>query len=90
MPSAQLDNDSKYDNLVNLYLALERQKYSGEANPKHAECQKFESVSEALEWLRGDKEPSINNQIAAKTNVLITGSLYLVGLALKLLEYKID
>ena len=85
MPSAQLDNDSKYDNLVKLYLSLERQKYSNEPSAKHADCNKFDSVSEALDWLREDA-----GQGQAKTNVLITGSLYLVGLALKLLNYKID
>lgn len=85
MPSAQSDTDSKYDNLVKLYLSLERQKYSNEPNAKHAECNKFESVSEALNWLREDA-----GQGQVKTNVLITGSLYLVGLALKLLNYKID
>lgn len=37
-----------------------------------------------------DEEEEKNNQQQKKTNVLITGSLYLVGLTLKVLNFKTD
>lgn len=103
MPSVVLDTDSKYDHLIELYLKLHSEKHEyrdKNNNFENPNCKIFDNVLEALNWLTMSKDPSLREQLenvtddgskeAKKTNVLITGSLYLVGLSLKVLNYKID
>ena len=47
----------------------------------------FSNIFDSLNWLTKDNNSNNGDE---KINVLITGSLYLVGLSLKVLEYKID
>ena len=69
---------TKYENLIELFKSLHKEKYDGQT----AECKYFSNIEDSLEWLTNSKRQ--------KTNILVTGSLYLVGLVLKVLNYEID
>lgn len=101
MPSATLDTDNKYQKLMETYQQLKSERNS---NIK-ADCKLFDNILESLLWLTECKDNQLNkyhhtnhttNNIESngakdrKINVLITGSLYLVGLSLKVLNFKID
>ncbi len=108
MPTAALDTDLKYHQMLKLCLEMHKKKNA------QIKCQIFENVLEGLNWATESKDQILMNQVTSrqsayssygneevstkplvdqqngqKTNVLITGSLYLVGLALKVLNYKI-
>ena len=79
MPSASLDTDAKYTNLVEIYNNLNKATDTSKSKI-------FENVFEALNWLTDQKDQMLTTQqnstnvnIDQKINVLITGSLYLVG-----------
>ena len=98
MPSVSLDTDDKYTNLVEIYQSLN-------TNSPKDNCRIFENVFEALDWLTDNREPEIVKSAGSsdtclystnknangdkKINILVTGSLYLVGLSLKVLNFKI-
>jgi folylpolyglutamate synthase/dihydropteroate synthase len=64
----------KYDQMINSL---------NEAKNNNIDYKIFSNISDSLKWLTTrNREEEIN--------VLITGSLYLVGLSLKLLDHKID
>lgn len=94
MSKAADENNIKYNVLVDIFAKLCRERH---ATP---EIKKFDNILESLNWLtRGQddvlakqlrNETATNRSHSQKTNVLITGSLYLVGLSLKVLQYKID
>ncbi len=101
MPSASLENEEKYKNLIDSYIRLKRHKKPEDENNNNINCQLFENILESLIWLTESRDQNLTKQLLisekAKTegknqkiNVLITGSLYLVGLSLKILNYKID
>ena len=84
MPSSFLDTDAKYDTLVKLFDdELKQRDADYQMRNKNQEHRRFESVCDALEWLTPTND-------SVKVNVLITGSLYLCGLALKALDFKIN
>ena len=103
MPSAQLDTDTKYSNLVDTYNRLYSERYQSlEQKPN---CKIFENILESLDWLTNGTDQYLNDLLQnyskietsnlidhndRKINVLVTGSLYLVGLTLKVLHFKID
>ena len=99
MPSTILDTDIKYTHLVDIYNDLKKTNQDKQYKESQSKCQIFESVYEALNWLTDFNDPILNKKIAGenseqinsgeKVNVLITGSLYLVGLSLKCLNYEI-
>ena len=64
-------------------------KETADAAAAAANCQIFNNVSDAIEWLTA-KHTVKDDVSTTNTNVVITGSLYLVGLALKVLNFKID
>ena len=74
----QNENITKYENLIQLFKSLHMEKYDGH----EAQCKYFSNIEDSLEWL--------SNSSTQKTNILVTGSLYLVGLVLKVLSYEID
>jgi folylpolyglutamate synthase/dihydropteroate synthase len=110
MPTAVLDNDQKYQNMLEVCLKMNRK-----TNSK-LKCKIFENVLEALMWATESRDANLQQQMTIgrsaypnhenihslisvseqetqngqKINVLVTGSLYLVGLALKVLNYKIS
>lgn len=96
MPSAALDTDSKYISLLNLCQSVSKTN----TNWRNVKCELFDNVQDSLIWLTESKDSSLTNKHMVdgeltsdnnqRINVLITGSLYLVGLALKVLDYKID
>ncbi len=131
MPSALLDNDEKYKNLIESYTKIQNEiafttknDESNEknqliceskiANIKKSECRVFDNIFDSLVWLTEQNDKNLfknykksnnnNNNIVnnfateadkkndkkSKINVLITGSLYLVGLSLQVLNAKID
>jgi hypothetical protein len=100
MPAAALDTDEKYTKLVQTYNELIEAKRLAAANDDCAnnnplanekrtahECKIFDNVSGSIEWLLSTPEPT---GVDTHTNIVITGSLYLVGLSLKVLNFKID
>jgi hypothetical protein len=92
----KIDNKEKYVNLVD--TLIEMQHRSDQKNNSNYKI--FENVFEALMWLTEGKDENLLKQASIfesapvltdqnqKVNVLITGSLYLVGLALKVLGFK--
>ena len=84
MPSASLDTDAKYTKLVELYANLN----AASDATSDSKCKIFENVFEALNWLTDLNTTHTNTE--ENINVLVTGSLYLVGLSLKVLNFKID
>lgn len=111
MPSVVLDTDSKYQNMLDNFLALNNEKFAGKnLESRNPECKIFDNVLESLVWLTKSQDQSLLGQLnksrqtsendidnfpieikdSEKINVLITGSLYLVGLSLKVLDFKID
>lgn len=85
-----VEDTSKYDLLINSFNEIKKELKI----EKSIECKVFLNVCEAISWLTNGKEPAIDayedsNKTSVNTNVLITGSLYLVGLSLKVLEQKI-
>lgn len=108
MPSAILDNDEKYEKLLNLYKELK--KIDNNNNEKAFKVTIADNILEGLNWLTESRDEDLlkklseyNNHKFMQTNqtfpnldqdeninVLITGSLYLVGLTLKVLNFKID
>ena len=98
MPSASLDSDEKYEKLLLSYLNLCSSKKNDSYNKSN--CKLFDNILESLIWLTEHKDKNLLeqqqenlsnfNDEKQKTNVLITGSLYLVGLALKVLNFKTD
>ena len=99
MPSASLDSDEKYEKLLLSYLNLCSSKKNDSYNKSN--CKLFDNILESLIWLTEHKDKNLLeqqqqenlsnfNDEKQKTNVLITGSLYLVGLALKVLKFKTD
>ena len=59
-------------------------------------CEIFSNIFDSLYWLTNGMEPMVGGELKnelsdrKRINVLITGSLYLVGLSLKVLEQKIN
>jgi hypothetical protein len=108
MPNVFLDNDLKYNNLVDTYKKIFEEKYKDKnIKFKESSCKIFDNIFEALNWITDNKDDSLVNKLEklkgsslkenynqsnnkSKINVVITGSLYLVGLSLKVLNYKID
>ncbi|CAF0706126.1 unnamed protein product [Brachionus calyciflorus] len=106
MPSVVLDNDEKYENLLKMYINLADEKYKkcDVNNNEHFESksQVFDNILESLDWLTDSRDEVLRKKLSEtkavctssdndqNINVLITGSLYLVGLALKVLRFKID
>lgn len=106
MPNSMLDTDEKYTKLAQTYSKLEAEKILNPDNDLlKSKCKIFDNILEALNWLTQRKDDTLKNQLNfnekltptdnitnnnEKINVLITGSLYLVGLSLKVLKYKID
>ena len=106
MPSASLDSDVKYQKLIQTNQDLCSSKNKNDSNNNNnshnkSNCKLFDNILESLIWLTENKDKNLLAQIShknelvytkerQKTNVLITGSLYLVGLALKVLNYKTD
>ncbi len=97
MPSASLDSDEKYEKLLLSYLNLCSSKKNDSYNKSN--CKLFDNILESLIWLTEHKDKNLLEQQQSlsnfndekqKTNVLITGSLYLVGLALKVLKFETD
>ncbi len=100
MPSASLDSDEKYEKLLLSYLNLCSSKKNDSYNKSN--CKLFDNILESLIWLTEHKDKNLLeqqqqqqslsnfNDEKQKTNVLITGSLYLVGLALKVLKFETD
>ena len=97
MPSASLDSDEKYEKLLQSYLNLCSPKKNDSYNKSN--CKLFDNILDSLIWLTEHKDKNLLEQQKnlsnfndenQKTNVLITGSLYLVGLALKVLKFKTD
>ena len=115
MPSVALDNDAKYQNLLDLCIEMSKEKNGENAR---SNFKIFGNILEALNWLTESKDATLTMQLdndfsaysmqqshletvlsgkninesmntSEKINVLITGSLYLVGLSLKVLNYKI-
>jgi folylpolyglutamate synthase/dihydropteroate synthase len=76
MPAVALDTESKYQRLLELCNEM------NEKRGRNVKTEVFDSVLEALNW-------ASYSDRTIKTNVLITGSLYLVGLSLKVLNYRI-
>jgi hypothetical protein len=102
MPMAALDNDDKYTNLVKNLIEIQETSDKSNNNQAALNYKIFENVFEALMWLTcgNDEtllkqapnfqfEPQLIEKQKQKVNVLITGSLYLVGLSLKVLDFKI-
>lgn len=101
-----LDTDEKYTKLAQTYSKLEAEKsLNSDDDLFKSKCKIFDNILEALNWLTQRKDDTLKNQLNfnekltptdentnnnEKINVLITGSLYLVGLSLKVLKYKID
>ena len=97
-----LDTDEKYTKLAQTYSKLEAEKSLEPDCLLKSKCKIFDNILEALNWLTQRKDDTLKNQlnfnekliptdnINEKINVLVTGSLYLVGLSLKVLKYKID
>jgi hypothetical protein len=85
------DDGLKYDELISSFNEIKN-----ELNiQKKIDCKIFSNIFESINWLTNGMEPLLsdqnnNNNDNQKINVLITGSLYLVGLSLKVLEQKID
>ena len=104
MPKATLDTDLKYTSLMETYLKLSQLDENSNNSNEKPSCQIFESILEGLDWLTNGKDASIaaklnelnlnptknSSESCSKVNVVITGSLYLVGLSLKVLNFKID
>ena len=103
-PMDALDNDDKYINLVKTFLEIQHIKFDENNNPQpDLNYKMFENVFESLMWLTNGSDETLLKQVSnfqsefqpavpeqpQKINVLITGSLYLVGLALKVLGFKI-
>ena len=103
-PMDALDNDDKYINLVKTFLEIQHIKFDENNNPQpDLNYKMFENVFESLMWLTNGSDETLLKQVSnfqpefqpavpeqpQKVNVLITGSLYLVGLALKVLGFKI-
>jgi folylpolyglutamate synthase len=92
MPMQKLENEDKYRKLIETFLDLQidriRQEATTDKNNNIDEginYKIFDNVQESLEWLTCEEVKS-----GERLNVLVTGSLYLVGLALKVLEFKMD
>ena len=103
-PMDALDNDDKYINLDKTFLEIQHIKFDENKNPQpDLNYKMFENVFESLMWLTNGSDETLLKQVSnfqpefqpavpeqpQKINVLITGSLYLVGLALKVLGFKI-
>ena len=103
-PMDALDNDDKYINLVKTFLEIQHIKFDENNHPQpDLNYKMFENVFESLMWLTNGSDETLLKQVSnfqpefqpavpeqpQKINVLITGSLYLVGLALKVLGFKI-
>lgn len=106
MPSADLDTNEKYQNLINSFLNLQIKQPSRDTNNnnKKINYKVFTNVLDSLAWLTNGSDGNLvkkyqsvelsdlnlANANANKTNknvnVLITGSLYLVGLSLQVLD----
>ena len=103
MPSASLDSDEKYKKLLQLYQDLYSSKYKQQDKNNKSTCKLFDNIFDSLIWLTQSQdknflsklnEPvssySFSNTNQPQINVLVTGSLYLVGLTLKVLNFKTD
>ena len=106
MPSAIFDSDRKYTNLVEICKDLNKTNDHSNSQSNNAlgeKCQIFENVFDALDWLTDSSDPTLESPLKNKNlncaqikssdkkiNVLVTGSLYLVGLSLKVLNFKIN
>ena len=100
MPSATLDTDEKYKNIVKSFLDIQM-KDSNNNKRESINYKIFSNIHESLMWLTEGKDENLASQLSEeinseniepaqdeKINVLITGSLYLVGLSLKVLHFK--
>jgi len=92
MPMQKLDNEEKYKKLIETFLQLQvdRIQQANKADQNNnvedgINYKIFDNVQESLDWLTSEE-----TRKGERLNVLVTGSLYLVGLALKVLEFKMD
>ena len=106
MPSAELDTNDKYQNLIKSFLNLQFKNTGLDPNnnDKKINHQVFTNVLDSLIWLTNGSDKNLiekyqstelsdlnldknrANIINKPVNVLITGSLYLVGLSLQVLD----
>lgn len=99
MPNAALDTDSKYQHLLESFSKLYEEKFGESRKGEKPQCRIFDNILESLNWLTQGRDELLAEQLKnentnamtskPKINVLITGSLYLVGLSLKVLKFPI-
>jgi hypothetical protein len=102
MPSVSLDTDEKYTNLVEIYQNLNKNSQSDNTKCQIFD-NVYDALNWLTEFSEPELTGSVNSQSGTglnttnqvlnadkKINILVTGSLYLVGLSLKVLNFKIN
>jgi folylpolyglutamate synthase/dihydropteroate synthase len=102
MPSVSLDTDEKYTNLVEIYQNLTKNSQSDNTKCQIFD-NVYDALNWLTEFNEPELAGSVNSQSGTglnttnqvlnadkKINILVTGSLYLVGLSLKVLNFKIN
>ena len=99
MPSAELDTNDKYQNLIKSFLNIQFKNTSRDPNnnDKKINHQVFTNVLDSLIWLTNGSDKNLIEKYQStelsdlnldkdRANIIITGSLYLVGLSLQVLD----
>ncbi len=102
MPSVSLDTDEKYTNLVEIYQNLNKNSQNDSIKCQIFD-NVYDALNWLTEFNEPELIDRLNSQAGTglnetnrildgdkKINILVTGSLYLVGLSLKVLNFKIN